>query len=185
MIQEIKEIKEIKRIRQKLGLNQKELAIRAGVSQSLIAKIEAGKLEPTYSKACKIFAALEEIEEKEAVKAKDLMNKKVVFAKPKEKVKEIIKAMKRKGISQMPVLKEGKVCGVINEKIILENIAAGKNVGEMKVEEVMDDSPPIISLNTTRRTILQILKEHSIVLVAEKGEVKGIISKSDVLGRIE
>ena len=51
------------------------------------------------------------------------MNKKVVFAKPKSKVKEIIKIMKQKGISQIPVMKNKVVCGLINEKLILENIS--------------------------------------------------------------
>jgi predicted transcriptional regulator len=92
--------------------------------------------------------------------------------------------MKRKGISQMPVLKEGKVCGIINEKIILEKIAEGKMVGDMTSEEIMEDCPPIVSPETSKKTVLSILKEYSIVLIAEKGEVKGLISKSDVLGMI-
>ena len=58
-------LSEIKRLRKKLEINQKELAVRAGVSQSLIAKIEAGKIEPTYSKACGILETLKDLEEQE------------------------------------------------------------------------------------------------------------------------
>lgn len=180
----IYELKEIKRTRKKLALYQKELAERAGVSQSLIAKIEAGVIEPSYSNAKKIFEALEGLKIKVEAKAQELMNKKIVFAKPSEKVKEIIKTMKQKGISQMPVLKEGKVCGLVSEKTILDKIALGKEVSEMKAEEVMDECPPIVSLETSQRVVLEILKENPIVLVAEKGEIKGIISKSDMLEKI-
>lgn len=180
----INELEEIKKLRKKLGIGQKELAGLADVSQSLIAKIESGKIEPTYNKVKKIFNVLEELEEKEEVKAKELMNKKVIFAKSTERVKDIIKVMKRKGISQMPVLKKGKICGIINEKIILESIAEGKEVGEMEAEELMEECPPIVSLETNQKIVLGILKAYSIVLVAEKGEIKGLISKSDVLGRI-
>ena len=55
----------------------------------------------------------------------------------------------------------------------------------MKVEEIMEDSPPIISIKTGMKTILELLKDNQIVLVTEKGDVKGIISKSDLLGKIE
>ncbi len=180
----INNLEEIKKLRKKLGLGQKELAGLAGVSQSMIAKIESNKIEPTYNKVKKIFNALVALEEKEEIKAKGLMNKKVIFVKPKDKIKHIIKTMKQKGISQMPVLKDGKVCGIINEKIILEKIAEGKQVGDMNAEEIMEDCPPIISLETSRKIILEILKAYPVVLVAEKGEIKGLISKSDVLETI-
>ncbi|MFH1683029.1 MAG: CBS domain-containing protein [Candidatus Woesearchaeota archaeon] len=175
------ELKQIKKIRNRLGINQKELAVKAGVSQSLIAKIESGKIEPTYSKVKRIFEALNELEEKEELKAKDLMNRRVIFIKPNDIIKKVIRLMKEKGISQLPVLDQKKISGMVNEKIILENISEGKNIAELKVKEVMDDSPPIISLETSQKIILELLKENSIVLVAEKGEVRGLISKSDIL----
>jgi len=177
------ELQEIKRIRKRLGVGQKELASRAGVSQSLIAKIEAGRMEPSYKNVRRIFEAMQEWEEKAEVKAKELMNKKIVFVGLKDKVREVIKLMKRKGISQVPVMKEGKVYGLVSEKAILDKMVEGDITG-MKVEEVMLDSPPIISLETSERVVLELLKENQVVLVAEKGEVKGLISKSDMLGRV-
>lgn len=178
-------LSEIKKLRKKLDLNQKELALRAGVSQSLIAKIEAGKIDPTYTKAQQILSALEKLEEKEETKAKELMNKKIVFIKPEDKVKDIIKIMKQKGISQIPVIKDKVVCGLISEKTILDGLARGQNIIELQVEEIMDDCPPIISLETSQKIVLEILREHPIVLVAKKGEVKGLISKSDLFGKIK
>ena len=71
-----KSLNEIKKLRKKYNLNQKELADKAGVSQSLIAKIESGKVEPTFTKAQKIFEALDELREKEEIKAKEIMNTK-------------------------------------------------------------------------------------------------------------
>ena len=55
------ELSEVKVIRKKLGLTQGELAKAAGVSQSLIAKIESTKIDPTYSKVKLIFHALESL----------------------------------------------------------------------------------------------------------------------------
>ena len=113
------------------------------------------------------------------------MNKKIVFVKPEDEVKDVIKIMKQKSISQIPVRKDKVVCGLISEKIILDQVATGKNLTKLTVEDIMADCPPIISLETKQRIILEILREHPIVLVAQKGEIKGIISKSDLLERVK
>ena len=48
----------------------------------------------------------------------------------------------------------------------------------------MSEVPPIISLDTPRKVIIELLKVFSLVLVGKKGEIKGIISKSDLLEKI-
>lgn len=181
----IENLQEIKRMRKNLGINQKDLAAQAGVSQSLIAKIESGKLDPTFTKAKQIFQALEDLQEKEEIKAKEIMNKKVVFVKANDKVKEIIAIMKRKGISQVPVLKNEKVCGLITEGTILKKLVQNpEKINYLRAEEIMEDAPPIVSPKTNLKILLELLKESQLILVAEKGETKGIISKTDLLDRI-
>ena len=179
-------LEEIKRLRKKYHLNQKELARRANVSQSLIAKIEAGTVEPSFSKAMQIFEALEQLREKEEIKARDIMNRKVSFAHVGELLKEVIKTMKSKGISQVPVLSNEKVCGIITEGTILQKVLEHpERSGSLTAEEVMEEAPPIVTVNTGFSTLSSLLKDYPIVLVAEKGEIKGIISKSDLLGKLE
>ncbi|MBU1622075.1 MAG: CBS domain-containing protein, partial [Nanoarchaeota archaeon] len=171
----IENLQEIKRMRKNLGINQKDLAAQAGVSQSLIAKIESGKLDPTFTKAKQIFQALEDLQEKEEIKAKEIMNKKVVFVKANDKVKEIIAIMKRKGISQVPVLKNEKVCGLITEGTILKKLVQNpEKINYLRAEEIMEDAPPIVSPKTNLKILLELLKESQLILVAEKGETKGI-----------
>ena len=41
--------KQLKKIRVQLGITQSELAKAAGVSQSLIAKLESGLVDPSFS----------------------------------------------------------------------------------------------------------------------------------------
>jgi len=56
------QLQEIPRRRRNLNLTQKDLAVMAGVSQSMIAKIEALKVNPSYEKTKRIFDVLEELE---------------------------------------------------------------------------------------------------------------------------
>ncbi|MBI2665417.1 CBS domain-containing protein, partial [Candidatus Woesearchaeota archaeon] len=170
----------------KYEINQKELASRSGVSQSLIAKIESRIVEPTYSKVQRIFQALEELREKQEPKASEIMKTKIIFAHPKDQVKEIIKLMKSKGISQIPVQDNGVILGIITEGIILKYIADNpEKLSHLTVEEIMGETPPIVSPKTGMKLLLELLKDYTIVLVAEKGHVQGIISKADVLGKVE
>jgi predicted transcriptional regulator len=180
-------LEEIKRLRKKYHLTQKQLADKANVSQSLIAKVEAGMLDPSYTKAQQIFTTLEGMRGKEELKAKDILNTKVMFVQSKDAVREVIKIMRQKGISQIPVLDTQKqVCGLVTERTILEKIAdIPEKIGMLKVQDVLEDAPPIVSLNTGFHMLSMLLKENSLVIVMDKGVIKGIISKSDLLGRIE
>ena len=56
------DISQIASFRRRLGVTQKRIAIESGVSQSLISKIEAGRVVPTYENAKLIIDALERIE---------------------------------------------------------------------------------------------------------------------------
>ena len=178
-------LEEIKRLRRLAGINQNELAQQARVSQSLIAKIESGKVEPTYNNALRIFEALDQLRQKQELKAKEVMNEKVIFAKYNDPVIEVTKTMKKKGVSQIPVLRQWKVCGLISESIVLKEMLDHPNeINKARVKDLMDDATPIVSPESGLKMLLELLKDNHIVLVAEKGEIKGIISKADLLGRI-
>ena len=112
-------LEEISRLRRKYQLTQKELSKRSGVSQSLIAKIEAGKIDPSYSKAQKILGALQNLGNSTELKARELMSTKIFFCKSSDEVKDIIRLMKTKEISQVPVFSGEKVVGIITEGTII------------------------------------------------------------------
>ena len=64
-------LKDIAKRRRQLCLKQTELAKAAGVSQSLIAKLEAGTIDSSYTKVKAIFDVLEHLEFKTKVQAED------------------------------------------------------------------------------------------------------------------
>lgn len=179
-------LEDIKRLRKRYHLTQKELADRANVSQSLMAKLEAGMINPSYTLTMQIFQALEQIREKKEIKASEIMSRKIVVAESYDHLKDLIRIMKNKGISQVPVMAKGNVVGLLSEGTILRKIAAApEKVATLKVIDVMDEAPPIVPASTGLKTVLDLLRDYPIILVAEKGEVKGLISKTDVLGKVE
>ena len=178
MLPELNELK-LKRIAQ--NLTQTDLSMLAGISQSEITKIENGKIIPSYSKGKKLFDVLEELNLKEQVKAKDLINKKVFFVSPNDSVRKAISLMKNNGISQIPVLEKGLSVGRLSETLILSKAKNPKiDLNSLKVKEIMDEALPTIQESTPLTLILQLLEYNSALLVSKKGQIKGIITKADL-----
>jgi len=178
----IYDLKEIKHLRKRHNLSQSELAKLADVSQSLIAKIEAERIDPTFSKALRIFDALQKLDQKHELKAEDVMNKKIVAVKPEDSIKEAVKKMKQFEISQMPVMKDGKegtILGIVSETILLE--ALMNNQANATIAEVMKDAPPIVAKDTSSTVVSNLLRHYPVVLVSEKGKCAGLITKADML----
>lgn len=173
------DINNIKERRIKLGINQKELAQRAGVSQSLIAKLEKGKIEVSYSIVKKIFLLLESMEHKNEKKASDIMSNKVYFLKKTDSIKAAKEMMKNKNISQIPIIEKNKSIGSISESDILDHF--DEDINSMRVENIISPAFPIIDTQTPISTIISLLKYSGAVLVSKEGNISGIITKSDLI----
>ncbi|MFC1723064.1 CBS domain-containing protein [Nanoarchaeota archaeon] len=168
----------IKSRRKKAGLTQIELASEAGVSQSMIAKIEAGLLDPAYTKMQKILQALDGVEKNNEAKAKEIMNPKVNSVRRDDKLIKVIKKMQAAGISQMPVV-EGSVVGMVTEKGIMERIE--DDVRTLRVVDVMVEAPAMVGEDAPLTAVNELLKHYQIVIVQKEGNLKGVIAKSDII----
>ena len=174
------EIEDIKRVRKKLGMTQFDLAKQANVSQSLVAKIESKRIDPTYTKAKRIFRVLEDFERKDQVSASHVMSTKVISIGPEESIKDAIMLMKKHQISQMPVMESSHIVGLLSESIILDALMEGK---AKLVKEIMVDAPPLVPKNANTQMISSLLRHCPLVLVSEQGKIVGVITKSDLLGK--
>ncbi len=179
------ELADIKKLRKALGLSQRDLAKLSGLSQSYIAKVEQGHIDPSYSNVQKIFKALENIRSINVKVAAEIMTRDLKYVLVGSKVLDAIKMMQDNSISQVPVLTEdGKVVGIISESSLVQHMVKGKDIKkiqESKVEEFMDPPYPIVDESTPVNLIMSILSFYNAVLVSHKGKVIGIITRSDIL----
>ncbi|MBW2971599.1 CBS domain-containing protein [Candidatus Woesearchaeota archaeon] len=177
------EINSLKQIRKQIGLTQTEFAREAGVSQSLVAKIEAGKIDPTYSKVKQIFEALDRLSKRQELSAKEVMQKGIITAKPADRMVDTVKLMHKKAISQVPVIDGKNIVGLVTEKELLEKIGQS-DVHMLKVKDVMAEPPPIVSEDTKISVLKSLISYYPILLVAKKGEISGVVTKSDIISRM-
>ncbi|MGQ9543945.1 MAG: CBS domain-containing protein [Candidatus Bathyarchaeia archaeon] len=178
------QLEEIEKRRRSLGLRQKELARMVGISQSMIAKIESGRINPSYIKTKAIFDLLESLEKKRETKVKEIVQGNVVGIQKNETVSKATKIMHETGYSQLPVFDGARLVGSITERTVLNQILSGKDpkiLSKTLVETVMDEAFPTVDEDTPITVISTLLQYSQAVIVTRRGEIKGIVTKADLL----
>ncbi len=170
--------KYIRQLRQESGLSQAELAKLAKVSQAHVAKIEGEKVDPRLSTVNRILFVLR-TRKASGRKCSEIMHKQVVSVGTEDPVSKAIKIMHSMGISQMPVLHGGVQVGSIGETTIMRNF--DRNIKRLRVRDVIDRPFPVVDTQDTIEILPQLLDAHGAVLISEKGRIRGIITKSDLL----
>ncbi len=177
---------ELKKRRISLGLTQNELAKLAGVSQPLIARIEAGNIDPRLSTIKKIFDTLESVErksKKERISAREIMTSPVITIAPDQTVEKVVEIMEKHALSQLPVVEKGGPVGSISDGTILHALSGAnfKKTSAMRVRELMEESFPTVSTETDVSLVSDLLASNHAVLVVERGKVAGVITKHDIM----
>ncbi len=178
------QLEEIAQKRRLLGIKQSELAKLAGVSQSLIAKLESGKIDSSYTKVKNIFETLEKLELHNKIEAGKVFHNKIVGIQKNEPVSKVVKIMKNHGYSQIPVFDGEHSVGSISEKTLLNQILVGKDlaqIAKLPTEEVMEEAFPQVDEKAPLSLISSLLQEYPAILVTRKGIAMGIITKADLL----
>ncbi len=179
------DVERIGKMRRQLGLTQKQLANLAGVSQSLIAKIESGNIDPAYSKVMQIITALEAEQNRGKKTVVQIMSHHISFVSPSDRLQKAIAIMKEKDISQLPVLQEGKCVGSLSDGMIVDAMASrGDDLKKIMVSEVMADSYPVVPARALVDVAVQLLHHYRAVLVEKDGKFAGIITRADIFKAI-
>lgn len=166
----------LKRLRLEAELTQRQLAELVHVSQAHIAKIEKEKVDPRLSTVNRILQVLTE---REGKKCGEIMTRHVISIKPLDKVSKASQLMMKHAISQLPVLESGKIVGTITEDSIVRNLST--TLADERIERIMRAPLPSVPDDTSVSMIQPLLQDHPAVLIVRRGEIVGIIARSDLL----
>jgi cystathionine beta-synthase len=107
--------------------------------------------------------------------------KTLVSVTPANTVAEALEKMDDLGVTQMPVLEEGRAVGSLRENRVLAKVVRNRDLLNSRVSEVMEASFPAVDVDVSSSEVARRLQTNAAVLVEEYGRIIGIITRHDVL----
>jgi cystathionine beta-synthase len=105
----------------------------------------------------------------------------VVSVGPDHKLADALQMMKTYGLSQLPVLEDGKSVGSVREGRLMAKLLDNRDLLQSPVSEVMDRALPVVNEDMSVETAVKYLKSSPALLVEEYGRIVGIVTRQDVL----
>ncbi|MGH9957406.1 MAG: pyridoxal-phosphate dependent enzyme, partial [Pyrinomonadaceae bacterium] len=106
----------------------------------------------------------------------------LVWVSPSDRVADALEKMNAMGLTQIPVLEEGKPVGSLRENRVLGKVVRNQDLLNSPVNEVMEASFPTVDVDAGANEVTRRLQSSPAVLVEEYGRIVGIITRHDVLG---
>lgn len=107
--------------------------------------------------------------------------KTLIWASPGEKVADVLAKMDEQGLTQLPVLEDGRPVGSVRENRVLAKVVRNRDLLESTVVDVMEASFPTVDVDASSGEITRRLQSSPAILVEEYGRIIGIITRHDVL----
>jgi predicted transcriptional regulator len=181
-------LSEIRRKRKILDLTQQELAKTAGVSRSLIAKVETENANPSYAEAKKIFETLDKLEagaqqRMAGITLDKVQNTDIVWAEADEPLQLGEQKMIDNKYSQLPVKRNGQMVGSLTERGINQVLMANKDIApkNLLVGDVMEEGFPRVPVSATVGDVIPLLQAYQGILTIKNGEIAGIVTNAGIL----
>jgi cystathionine beta-synthase len=105
----------------------------------------------------------------------------VLSIAPTATVAEALAQMDKHGVTQMPVIEEGRSVGSVRENRLLAKVLGERDLLGATVSQLMEQGFPVIDVDSSSNDVIRQLRRHPAVLVEEFGRITGIITRHDML----
>lgn len=175
-------VAEIRKRRLSLGVPLGELARAVGRSDATLSRIERGQIRPSYDLVQQIDAFLGAHEGVAAphLRARDVVRSPLVTVEGGATLVDAAQTMENGGFSQLPVSDAGRVTGSVSEAGLLKALAR-PNGRRLRVRDVQEGSYPQVDADCPAEVLTGLLARYAAVLVAERGVLQGIVTKTDLI----
>src|SRR5712691_2805771 len=106
----------------------------------------------------------------------------VVSVTPTDSIADAVELLRRYGISQTPVIDDGRVVGSLTENLLLRHLASGEPLAEASVRDVQGPPFPQLEADALAQEAYTLFSSgQSAVAVMNDDNLEGIVTKSDLL----
>lgn len=173
---------EIRKRRLALGIPLGELARAVGKSDATLSRIERGQIRPSYDLVQRLLAYLEAQEGLAAPRlaVRDILNRSVVTVESGATLQVAAQRMESGAFSQLPVLEHGRVVGSLSETAVLRALGRAGG-GRVRVREILEAAYPQVDEEFPADLLPGLFAHYPAVLVLRRGELRGIVTKADLI----
>ncbi len=105
----------------------------------------------------------------------------VVHVTPKTTLREVIDTLKSHGISQVPVIVDGKLRGLVHEVDVLRHLLAGKVTQDSAIEPIIESDYATVTPSTKVELLKGVLGDAKLAVVMDGDTVVGVVTKIDLI----
>jgi len=105
----------------------------------------------------------------------------IVSANPSDKVRDVVATLKSLGISQLPVIENGKLRGIVAEVDLLRHLVTGAGTLDSSIAGLVESDYATVTPETKIELLQQVLSDAKMAIVTEREGVVGIITKIDLI----
>ena len=128
------------------------------------------------------------IEEKEQGNLSDLISRRadrgeMISIKPGDTLMTAYNRMRASDVSQLPVLEEEKLVGIVDEEDLLLNVYKDENLFSKSIDSIMVSDLETIDIDSDENTLYKILSKGKVAIIFEGEIFLGFITKVDLINR--
>jgi len=105
---------------------------------------------------------------------------KIETAKSTDSILDVVTKLKTFGISQLPVLDDGRLRGLIHEGDLLKALMAGKS-HDSTIAEMIESDYATVTQETKVELLKNVMNDAKVVLVMDGPSIVGLVSKIDLI----
>lgn len=107
--------------------------------------------------------------------------RKLLTCKPTSTVREVIDTFKSQSVSQLPVVENGRLAGIVAEVDLLRHLVSGKKTLDSPVGDLAEGDYATVSPDTKIELLQSVLAEAKSAIVTDRDDVVGIVTKIDLI----